>query len=97
MAADWSDTSLGYRNGTQFAEPFNPNDIAKNIVNLNPDLSGLVGAKPKRLKLKLGLGLGLGLGLEYQYWKNKFGNNRSGPAGSGAFAKTPMIRAEYHF
>ena len=51
------------------------------------DLSGLVGTKPKRVKL----------GLEYQYWKNKFGNNASGPAGNGAFAKTPMIRAEYHF
>ena len=37
------------------------------------------------------------VGLEYQYWKNKFGNDHSGPAGSGAFAKTPMIRAEYHF
>jgi hypothetical protein len=37
------------------------------------------------------------LGFEYQYWKNKFGNDSSGPAGSGAFAKTPMIRAEYHF
>jgi hypothetical protein len=37
------------------------------------------------------------LGLEYQYWKNKFGNDAKGPAGSGAFAKTPMIRAEYHF
>lgn len=37
------------------------------------------------------------LGLEYQYWKNKFGNDASGPAGSGAFAKTPMVRAEYHF
>ena len=37
------------------------------------------------------------LGLEYEYWKNKFGNNHNGPAGSGAFAKTPMIRAEYHF
>ena len=51
------------------------------------DLSGLLGAKPKSVKL----------GLEYQYWKNKFGNNASGPAGKGAFAKTPMIRAEYHF
>ena len=51
------------------------------------DLSGVVGAMPKSLKL----------GLAYQYWKNKFGNNASGPAGSGAFAKTPMIRAEYHF
>jgi hypothetical protein len=37
------------------------------------------------------------LGLEYQYWKNKFGNDSGGPAGKGAFAKTPMIRAEYHF
>jgi hypothetical protein len=37
------------------------------------------------------------VGLEYQYWKNKFGNDASGPSGSGAFAKTPMIRAEYHF
>jgi nucleoside-specific outer membrane channel protein Tsx len=37
------------------------------------------------------------VGLEYQYWKNKFGNDSAGPAGQGAFAKTPMIRAEYHF
>ena len=37
------------------------------------------------------------VGLEYQYWKNKFGNNHEGPAGNGAFAKTPMVRAEYHF
>lgn len=36
------------------------------------------------------------LGLEYQYWKNKFGNPVS-VAGPGAFAKTPMVRAEYHF
>jgi nucleoside-specific outer membrane channel protein Tsx len=35
------------------------------------------------------------LGFEYQYWKNKFGNTTSGDA--GALAKTPMIRAEYHF
>jgi nucleoside-specific outer membrane channel protein Tsx len=37
------------------------------------------------------------VGLEYQYWRNKFGNDHNGPAGDGAFAKTPMIRAEYHF
>jgi hypothetical protein len=37
------------------------------------------------------------VGLEYQYWKNKFGNDHSSFAGPGAFAKTPMIRAEYHF
>lgn len=37
------------------------------------------------------------IGFEYQYWRNKFGNDHAGPAGKGAFAKTPMIRAEYHF
>ncbi len=41
------------------------------------------------------------IGLEYQYWKNKFGQDSSKPGpngpGPGAFAKTPMIRAEYHF
>ena len=37
------------------------------------------------------------LGLEYQYWKNKFGNDHNIPGNSGSFAKTPMIRAEYHF
>ena len=51
------------------------------------DLRALTGGKPGGFKV----------GLEYQYWKNKFGNNHNGPAGSGAFAKTPMIRAEYHF
>lgn len=51
------------------------------------DLSSVVGAKPKTVKV----------GLEYQYWKNKFGNDSSGPAGPGAIANTPMIRAEYHF
>ena len=34
-AADWSDTSIGYRYGTQFAEPVNANAIAKDIINLN--------------------------------------------------------------
>lgn len=51
------------------------------------DLSAAVGASKNTFKV----------GVEYQYWKNKFGNNSSGPAGKGAFAKTPMIRAEYHF
>src|SRR5471032_2469072 len=33
-AADWSDTSLSYRYGTKFAEPFNTEDISKNIFNV---------------------------------------------------------------
>jgi hypothetical protein len=50
------------------------------------DLAALTGVKGRAK-----------LGLEYQYWKNKFGNSSSGAAGSGAFAKTPMVRFEYHF
>lgn len=51
------------------------------------DASSLVGAKAKTFRV----------GLEYQYWRNKFGNDHKGAAGDGAFAKTPMVRAEYHF
>jgi nucleoside-specific outer membrane channel protein Tsx len=51
------------------------------------DIGTVMGAKPNTFKL----------GLEYQYWKNKFGNDDGGPAGTGATAKTPMVRAEYHF
>ena len=51
------------------------------------DLSNAVGAGKGTFKL----------GPEFQYWRNKFGNDADGPAGSGAFAKTPMVRVEYHF
>jgi hypothetical protein len=38
------------------------------------------------------------VGFEYEYWKNKFGNDNENPFyKDGATAKTPMIRAEYHF
>ncbi|MES2070484.1 MAG: outer envelope protein [Pseudomonadota bacterium] len=37
------------------------------------------------------------VGVEYQYWKNKFGNSSATTGGKGETAKTPMIRAEYHF
>jgi hypothetical protein len=50
------------------------------------DLGSLMGAKGRAK-----------IGLEYQYWKNKFGNDSGGAAGKGAFAKTPMVRFEYHF
>jgi nucleoside-specific outer membrane channel protein Tsx len=49
------------------------------------DLSGAMGGSKNTFKV----------GLEYQYWMNKFGNDATG--NKGAFAKTPMIRAEYHF
>lgn len=37
------------------------------------------------------------IGLEYQYWNNKFGNTAATTGGQGYRAKTPMIRAQYHF
>ena len=49
------------------------------------DASALVGAAARTFKV----------GVEYQYWKNKFGNSSVG--NPGATAKTPMVRAEYHF
>lgn len=53
-------------------------------MQLMYDFSTAAGLKPKTLKG----------GLEYQYWRNKFGNPPSVP---GSLARTPMIRAEYHF
>lgn len=55
-----------------------------------------------QLMYDVGLLAGLGknklkAGVEYQYWRNKFGNPYVGPAGRGAFAKTPMLRVQYHF
>ncbi|MFP5391060.1 MAG: outer envelope protein [Gammaproteobacteria bacterium] len=49
------------------------------------DASPMVGAAANTFRV----------GVEYQYWKNKFGNNSTN--NPGAFAKTPMVRAEYHF
>lgn len=54
-------------------------------MRLMYDLSSTIGASPKTFRV----------GVEYQYWKNKFGNNSDNI--KGAIARTPMIRAEYHF
>ena len=53
------------------------------------DLSSVVGASKNTFKLGAG----------YEYWKNKFGNDytNAGTGGPGAFAKTPFVKAEYHF
>ncbi len=59
-------------------------------LQLMYDLSPSFGAPKNTFKV----------GFEYQYWRNKFGNPTTAPgagAGPGATAKTPMVRAEYHF
>lgn len=35
-AADWSDTSVGYRYGTQFTEPGNLDEVAKHLLQFSP-------------------------------------------------------------
>ena len=39
-AADWSDTSIGWRYGTKFAEPYNTADISKTITTPTKAASG---------------------------------------------------------
>jgi nucleoside-specific outer membrane channel protein Tsx len=51
------------------------------------DVSSTVGASKNTFKLGAG----------YEYWKNKFGNPYSAANDPGAFAKTPFVKAEYHF
>ena len=54
------------------------------------DISAPVGAAKNTLKVGAG----------YEYWKNKFGNDTTATgagAGPGATAKTPFVKAEYHF
>ena len=74
------------------------NSAAETFIDLKLmyDLSASVGSAKNTFKV----------GAEYQYWKNKFGNPTTAAldfttspkqAGPGATAKTPMIRAEYHF
>ena len=85
---------LSFEGFANFIAPKGKDEFGNNTVSetdidmqIMYDMSALVGASKKTFKV----------GFEYQYWKNKFGNNAAGPAGNGAFAKTPMIRAEYHF
>ncbi|EHR73585.1 hypothetical protein BurJ1DRAFT_4799 [Burkholderiales bacterium JOSHI_001] len=59
-------------------------------MQLMLDVGALAGSAKNTFKV----------GLEYQYWRNKFGNRTTAAgagAGPGATAKTPMLRAEYHF
>ena len=56
-------------------------------MNLMLDVGAVTGTAKKTFLV----------GVAYEFWKNKFGNAAYGNAGSGAFAHTPMVRAEYHF
>lgn len=79
----------GYANyiGTKGRNEFGgPTAVEINVdMQVLYDVSPAIGAAKNTFKL----------GLEYQYWKNKFGNPSSSVP--GATARTPMVRAEYHF
>lgn len=87
----------GYANfiAAKGKDEFGGNTAAETNIDMQVmyDFSNAVGSKPQTFKA----------GVEYQYWKNKFGNPTTATvvsgsqAGPGATAKTPMIRAEYHF
>jgi len=81
----------GYANfiASKGKNEFGGNTAAETNIDMQVmyDASALIGASKKTFKV----------GVEYQWWKNKFGNDYNGSAGNGAFAKTPMVRAEYHF
>lgn len=73
---------IGAKGDNEFRGPTSPET---NIdMQIMYDLSGAWGLPKNTLRV----------GLEYQYWRNKFGNPKEVP---GSLAKTPMIRAEYHF
>lgn len=79
----------GYANyiGTKGKNEFGgPTAVEINVdMQVMYDLSAALNAAKNTFKV----------GIEYQYWKNKFGNPaRTVP---GATARTPMVRAEYHF
>ncbi|MFA9216133.1 MAG: hypothetical protein ACEQSK_03410 [Sphingomonadaceae bacterium] len=73
--------------GTKGKNEFGGDTAAETNIDMQImyDLGAATGNKPNTFKV----------GVEYQYWKNKFGNSDHG--NPGATAKTPMVRAEYHF
>jgi nucleoside-specific outer membrane channel protein Tsx len=73
---------IGTKGRNEFGGPTGPETNLD--MQLMYDLSGATGMKANTLKA----------GIAYQYWRNKFGNPSDVP---GSLAKTPMVRAEYHF
>ena len=88
--------NLSFEGWADFIDSKGKNESARDTkaethiyASLMYDVSAPLGASKNTFKLGAG----------YEYWKNKFGNDyTSGAAGgSGAFAKTPFVKAEYHF
>jgi nucleoside-specific outer membrane channel protein Tsx len=76
---------IGAKGANEFGDGTKPETHIN--ASLMYDVSAALGAAKNTFKLGGG----------YEYWKNKFGNDYKGGAGTGAFAKTPFVKAEYHF
>ncbi|MES2103960.1 MAG: outer envelope protein [Pseudomonadota bacterium] len=81
----------GYANfiGTKGKDEVGNDTAAETNIDMQLmyDVGSLMGAGKNTFRI----------GFEYQYWKNKFGNSSATTGNKGQTAKTPMVRAEYHF
>ncbi|KQP48620.1 outer envelope protein [Pseudorhodoferax sp. Leaf274] len=73
---------IGDKGPNEFGGPTSPETNLD--MTLFYDVSPHIGASKNSFRVGVG----------YQYWRNKFGNPHSVP---GSLAKTPMVRADYHF
>lgn len=73
---------IGDKGRNEFGGPTSPETNLD--MTLFYDVSPHIGASKNAFRVGVG----------YQYWRNKFGNPHSVP---GSLAKTPMLRADYHF
>lgn len=79
---------IGSKGVNEFGVPSAPETHVD--VRLMWDVGRSFNTAPNRYKI----------GLAYEYWRHKFGNRTTAAglgAGPGATARTPMIRAEFHF
>ena len=86
---------LGFEGWADFIDAKGKDEFGGNTkpeIHINAslmyDVSAPLGASKNTFKVGAG----------YEYWKNKFGNDNGNPYfKGGALAKTPFLKAEYHF
>ena len=89
MQSNWNYQGIGVWMSTKGKDPFGEPTASEIFVDMSLMYSLLKDKSANQPKLKAGIA--------YQYWKNKYGNDASGVAGSGATASSPMLRVAYHF
>ncbi|SFM27101.1 outer envelope protein [Rugamonas rubra] len=97
LAADWSipvSSLVAFEGYANFIAAKGKDEVGRDTgaetnidMQLMLDVGALAGSAKNTFRV----------GVEYQYWRNKFGNTSATTGGRGNVAKTPMLRAEYHF